>query len=62
MRLHGVPNPYEKLKEITRGHALSKEQLHAFIRSLDIPEASRDSLLLMTPTTYVGLAEVLARE
>ncbi len=62
MRLHGVANPYEKLKELTRGHVLSKEQLHAFIRTLDIPEQSRDSLLLMTPSSYVGLAEGLARE
>ena len=62
MRLHGVANPYEKLKEITRGHSLSKEQLHAFIASLDIPEPARDALLAMTPSTYVGLAEGLARE
>ena len=62
MRLHGVANAYEKLKEITRGQSLSKQQLHSFIKSLDIPEEARESLLRMTPASYVGLAEALARE
>jgi adenylosuccinate lyase len=62
MRLHGVANAYEKLKEITRGQSLSKQQLHSFIKSLDIPELARESLLRMTPASYVGLAEALARE
>ncbi len=60
MRRYGVEQPYEKLKELTRGREVTRETLHRFIRSLPIPEAARQELLALTPATYVGLAEELA--
>jgi len=60
MRRYGVEQPYERLKELTRGRAVSREALHAFIGTLAIPEAARQELLALTPATYVGLAEELA--
>lgn len=59
MRRHGVPNAYEKLKALTRGHAITQADLRAFIQSLDIPQAAKDRLLALTPATYVGLAPTL---
>jgi adenylosuccinate lyase len=60
MRRYGVEQPYEKLKELTRGRAITRETLHRFIRDLPIPEPARQQLLALTPATYVGLAEELA--
>jgi len=60
MRRYGVEQPYEKLKELTRGREVTRETLHGFIRTLPIPEAARQDLLALTPATYVGLAEELA--
>jgi adenylosuccinate lyase len=63
MRAHRVPGSYEKLKELTRGKGgITREDLHAFVRSLPIPEQARARLLALTPATYVGLAPRLARE
>ncbi|HYM47942.1 MAG TPA: adenylosuccinate lyase, partial [Burkholderiaceae bacterium] len=57
MRRYGVPEPYEKLKELTRGkQGITKESLHAFIRNLPIPDAARTHLLALTPATYLGNA------
>jgi adenylosuccinate lyase len=61
MRRYGVPNPYEQLKDLTRGRAISKDSLHEFIRGLAIPESERARLLAMTPASYVGKAAELAR-
>jgi adenylosuccinate lyase len=61
MRRYGVPNPYEQLKDLTRGRAISKDSLHEFIRGLAIPENERARLLAMTPASYVGKAAELAR-
>jgi len=62
MRAHRIAGSYEKLKELTRGKGgITKDELHAFIRSLPIPEEARDRLLALTPATYTGLAERLAR-
>jgi len=60
MRRHGIANPYEQLKELTRGKAITKDGLHAFIRGLKIPAAERERLLAMTPRSYVGKAAELA--
>ena len=60
MRRYGVEQPYEKLKELTRGRAMTRETLHRFIQDLPIPEPARQELLKLTPATYVGLAEDLA--
>jgi adenylosuccinate lyase len=61
MRRFGVPEPYERLKELTRGKAITRETLHAFIAGLPIPDAERKALLALTPATYVGKAAELAR-
>ena len=63
MRAQRVPNSYEKLKDLTRGKGgITREDLHAFIRTLAIPEADRKRLLELTPATYIGLASKLARQ
>ncbi|MBK0391263.1 adenylosuccinate lyase [Ramlibacter algicola] len=61
MRRYGVQGAYEKLKEVTRGKTVRAEDLHALIRSLEIPAEERDRLLAMTPANYVGMAAGLAR-
>ena len=62
MRRYGVPNPYEQLKELTRGKdGITRETLSAFIKGLEIPEAEKVRLLELTPAGYVGKAEELAR-
>ncbi|HRF72169.1 MAG TPA: adenylosuccinate lyase [Accumulibacter sp.] len=61
MRRHGVANPYEKLKELTRGKRISRQAMKDFVESLDIPAAARAELLELTPSTYTGKAAELAR-
>ncbi|MFC3530881.1 adenylosuccinate lyase [Vogesella facilis] len=62
MRRYGVPNPYEQLKELTRGKdGITRDTLAAFIKGLEIPEAEKTRLLALTPAGYVGKAEELAR-
>jgi adenylosuccinate lyase len=62
MRRYGVDNPYEQLKALTRGRSrITRDTLHAFIRTLSIPETEKARLLALTPATYVGLATTLAR-
>ncbi|MDE0790577.1 MAG: adenylosuccinate lyase [Woeseiaceae bacterium] len=62
MRRYGIPEPYEKLKALTRGQAVSKEILLKFIKTLDIPESEIERLLNLTPESYVGLAAQQARD
>lgn len=62
MRRYGIEKPYEKLKELTRGNRITPEQLQVFIQQLAIPEAAKVSLLALTPRSYVGYAEQLARD
>ncbi len=63
MRRYGVANPYEQLKELTRGKAgMTRETLHAFIDGLAIPDAERARLKTLTPASYAGLAAELARQ
>ena len=61
MRRHGLPNPYEQLKELTRGKAITRESLAAFIHTLALPDAEKQRLLAMTPGNYIGRAAELAR-
>ena len=62
MRAHHVPGSYEKLKELTRGKGgITRDELHAFVRSLPLPEEAKARLLALTPSTYLGLAPQLAR-
>ena len=62
MRRHGLPEPYEQLKALTRGKGITRETLQAFIGSLDLPAADKQRLLALTPATYIGLAADLARD
>ena len=62
MRRHGLPNPYEQLKALTRGHGISEASMREFIATLDLPAADKQRLLAMTPGSYTGLAARLARE
>ena len=62
MRRHGLPNPYEQLKALTRGQGITADSMRAFIESLELPADDRQRLLALTPATYTGLAERLARE
>lgn len=62
MRRYGIENPYEKLKALTRGQAVSQEVLVEFIGTLDIPKAEKQRLLELTPETYTGLADQQARD
>ena len=57
MRRYGIEKPYEKLKELTRGQRITSQQLETFIKGLDIPDSAKQSLLEMTPSTYIGNAE-----
>jgi len=62
MRAHRIPGSYEKLKELTRGKGgITREDLHAFVRTLAIPEEAKARLIALTPSTYLGLAPRLAR-
>jgi len=56
MRRYGIENPYEKLKELTRGKAITQQAFQEFIHTLDIPEDARNQLLLLTPHNYIGNA------
>jgi len=62
MRRYGIPEPYEKLKALTRGQAVNKEVLHKFITSLEIPDGEKQRLLDLAPETYTGLAAKQARD
>ena len=61
MRRYGVAGAYEKLKDVTRGKIVKAEDLHALIRSLEIPDLEKTRLLTMTPASYVGMAAELAK-
>ncbi len=61
MRRFGVPNPYEQLKELTRGKGIERDALRQFIARLPLPEGDRQRLLDMTPASYIGKAAELAK-
>lgn len=61
MRRYGVPEAYEKLKELTRGKNLDRRRFAAFIAKLPIPPLAKKQLLALTPARYTGLAADLAR-
>ncbi len=62
MRRYGIEKPYEKLKELTRGHRITPDQLWVFIEKLDIPEDAKVALLALTPRDYTGYAAQLAKD
>jgi adenylosuccinate lyase len=61
MRRYGLPQPYEQLKNFTRGAPMTRELMQGFIAKLEIPQADKDRLLAMTPGSYTGKAAELAR-
>ena len=61
MRRFGIANPYEKLKELTRGTRVSREGMQAFVNTLDIPADAKQALLELTPWGYTGKAAELAK-
>ncbi|WP_036170641.1 adenylosuccinate lyase [Massilia sp. 9096] len=61
MRRYGIENPYEQLKELTRGKGITRDALQQFINTLAIPQDAKDLLLAMTPANYTGLAAQLAK-
>jgi adenylosuccinate lyase len=62
MRRHGLPQPYEQLKALTRGQGMNEQSIRQFINGLDLPAPEKNRLLALTPAGYVGLAAQLARE
>jgi adenylosuccinate lyase len=62
MRRYGLPQPYEQLKALTRGHGISEQAMRDFIAGLDLPAEAKQRLVDMTPSTYTGRAAQLARE
>lgn len=61
MRRYGIENPYEQLKELTRGKGINQVDLQVFIRGLAIPEDAKARLLEMTPSSYLGKAVELTQ-
>ncbi len=61
MRRYGLPQPYEQLKNFTRGAPMTRELMQGFIAKLEIPQPDKDRLLAMTPASYTGKAAELAR-
>ena len=61
LRVYGVRNPYEKLRDLTRGKIITQEALQQFINQVDVPAEVKTKLYALTPENYIGLAEKLAR-
>ena len=58
----GMSNPYERLKELTRGHAIDAEAIRGFVAGLELPAETSERLAALTPGTYVGLAQRLVED
>ena len=56
-----MDRPYERLKELTRGRRVTAEIMQDFVKALPLPKADKERLLKLTPATYIGLAEELAK-
>jgi adenylosuccinate lyase len=61
MRRYAVPEPYEKLKALTRGKGITEEALSEFVSKLDIPYEAKQELLSLTPRKYIGNASIQAK-
>ena len=61
MRKVGMDHPYERLKELTRGRRVNAQIMKDFVKALPLPKADKDRLLKLTPATYIGIAEKLAK-
>jgi len=62
MRRYSLPNPYEALKELTRGKELTREVYENFVKSLAIPEEAKSGLLKLTPESYIGMAGEIVKK
>ena len=62
MRRHGLPNPYEQLKALTRGQGITQASMREFIATLELPADAKARLSALTPAAYSGLAEKLAKD
>ena len=62
MRRHGLPEPYEQLKKLTRGRRLDGAAMRQFVETLALPADAKQRLLELTPASYIGNAEDQARE
>jgi len=62
MRRHGLPEPYEQLKALTRGQGITAASLRGFIETIELPPDAKQRLLALTPGSYTGLAAELARK
>ena len=62
MRRYGIPEPYEKLKALTRGQRIDAQTLQTFVANLDLPEEARVALLALTPAAYIGNAAAQASQ
>lgn len=61
MRRYGIAEPYEKLKALTRGQTISKQVILEFVETLELPESAKEQLKSLSPRTYIGNAELQAR-
>jgi len=61
MRRYNVPNAYEQMKDLTRGRRINGDDLKQFIKSLNIPDAAKKELLVLSPESYTGLARQLVK-
>ncbi|HCW75316.1 MAG TPA: hypothetical protein DHU63_02120 [Candidatus Marinimicrobia bacterium] len=61
LRKNGHPNPYEALKELTRGQTINAESIRNFVLSLELPDVEKETLLKLSPENYTGLAGKIAR-
>jgi adenylosuccinate lyase len=62
MRGFGIEDAYEQLKEFSRGRKIDEQMLQEFIETLHIPLEKKESLKRLKPSTYIGLAEILAKK
>ena len=62
MRRYGIPKPYEKLKELTRGKDINSDTIRAFIDTLEMPQDAKDGLKALTPANYIGNATQQAKK
>ena len=61
MRRYQIPDAYEQMRDLTRGHGINQESLMKFISTLDIPETAKQRLLNLDPEQYIGLAKQLVK-
>lgn len=62
MRKHGVTNPYEKLKQLTRGENINANNFASLLKELNLPQAAYNEIKSLTPQTYIGLAKILTEK